>query len=393
MNELIPSLDHEFLAAVNAIQQPRTDHELKTFVVGHHDTDLRRWAQCVLEEHQKWLSLRRAEISERKLIRKIAWLKARGAGENPDIEPKRRADSLDDAETAEIDLEELRLASLGAARELVALDAIRLSFGRSYTREELNAAEPEYWTRRLTRQAIHDINASGRVGVGNQDAMRMAGMATPLGLDYVREVEQRMLSQSSPARILITVPTMSSREEVQANGLACLSGWSVPGTIEQRVFCVNGRPVDEAYNTAAEEALSNDATHLLCVEDDMQIPPGAFEQLWKRASELGPQAIVGGWYPQRRHPRTGTSIILRDGRRDYLTDDGELHEVLTVPQGFTLIPVPVFRQTPRPWFVTTGTMTQDSFFCQVARDAGYRSFCDTSIRCQHVDRNTKEVFA
>src|SRR5205085_10998931 len=38
------------------------------------------------------------------------------------------------------------------------------------------------------------------------------------------------------------------------------------------------------------------------------------------------------------------------------------------------------------------SLTQDSFFSQKARDAGYRLLCDTSVRSKHIDRNTGEVF-
>jgi hypothetical protein len=61
--------------------------------------------------------------------------------------------------------------------------------------------------------------------------------------------------------------------------------------------------------------------------------------------------------------------------------------------GCTLFPAEVFLQATHPWFATTEHLTQDSFFSQKARDAGWRLVCDTAIRCQHVDRVTQEVFA
>ena len=40
--------------AFNAIQQPRTSYVLERFVVGQHDTDTQRYAQCVLEMQIKY---------------------------------------------------------------------------------------------------------------------------------------------------------------------------------------------------------------------------------------------------------------------------------------------------------------------------------------------------
>jgi len=44
--------------------------------------------------------------------------------------------------------------------------------------------------------------------------------------------------------------------------------------------------------------------------------------------------------------------------------------------------------TEYPWFVTTTHLSQDSFFSQKAREAGWKLLCDTGIRCRHVDRDT-----
>ena len=88
-------------------------------------------------------------------------------------------------------------------------------------------------------------------------------------------------------------------------------------------------------------------------------------------------------------------IILNDGKRQTLDNpDGHagLVELYTAPMGCTLIKVDVFKKIEMPWFVTTGQLTQDSFFSQKARDAGYTLWCDTSIRCDHIDRDTGIVY-
>lgn len=393
MTDLIPQSDlAKFAESERAIQQARTPFELAHFVVGQHDAEPRAWAQCTLELGIKIRNLRRAQIGERKQIRQIDYLETIARGDTPDEEAKKRADAADDADLAKIDLEEQSLAVLGAFREAQALKALYDSFGRTYTRDELNAAEPDYWRRRLNRQAMHDTNAHGRIGVGNQDALRMAGMPVPGLPDYTREVERRFLADGK-VRILVAVPTLIPRAEVERDGLRCLEGWTLPGTVEQKLYVITGRPVAEAYTDAALTAMQDGADFVLCVEDDHMIPPGAFERLYDVQREAGPRACVGAWYPQKTEPRKGAAIVIRDGRREYLADDGAVHDVHTLPQGLTLIPTSIFRELPQPWFATTGSLTQDSFFSQLAREAGYRLLVDTSVRIKHVCRETGRVYA
>lgn len=378
-DELIRTCQASIAAAIYEIQQPRTPTEIAAFVVGQHDMPGRQWAQCTLEIQLKISALRRAQISERQLQRRIARLEARGTEA-----------ALDKAELLRIDLEDQSLAVLGAVRELQALYSLWQSM-KPYTRDELNAEEPEYWKRRLSRQAAQDIAAHGRVGVGNQDALRMFGEPTPGQQTYVGAVESRFL-EVGRMRVLVAVPTMMTAEQVRSDGLACLAGWELPGTVEYRVYVVNGRPVADAYTDAAIRALDDGAEFLLTVEDDHEIPAGTFERLMDLWRREGPRAIVGAWYPQRREIRTGAPIVIRAGRREFLDDDGSVHEVYGCPMGFTIIPTAIFNEVPQPWFVTTGCLTQDSFFSQLAREAGYKLLIDTAARIKHVCRETGRVY-
>lgn len=378
--EILSACARAIAPAVDAIQQPRTNFELQRFVIGQHDTEPRRYAQCVLELQIKIQGLRRAQIVRRQLVRRIQRL-----------ETKNTQTSNDAAALLRLDLEDHDHACLGATRELEALQFVFKSFPRQYTREELNEAEAEYWRARLLRQATQDLAATGRIGVGNQEALRQIGLPAGPSPEYVSAVERRFL-QNGDLKLVVIVPTLISRESIAADGLRCLNGWSVPGTIRSVIHVVDGRPVAAAYTAGVEWALSQGADFILCVEDDHLIPADAFDRLWNLYHSEGPRAVIGAWYPQKRRPRTGAPIVLRDGRREYLSDDGETHEVYVIPQGFTLVPARLFIELPQPWFATTECLTQDAFFSQLAREAGYRLLVDTAIRCQHVDRNTGEVF-
>lgn len=358
---------------------------MRHFVVGQHDAAGQQWAQCVLETQNRLMAVAAADCDV-----ELAELKLRK------LEKRATRKSRIKAKKMRIELRGIALARLGTIRGIGHLLKIKHDLesqhgGRGWTRAELDAEQPEYWQRRLDRQALLDINATGRVGVGNQDALRMVGRPIDPPMEHVAAVERRCL-EVGRNRILVAVPTMIDRETIKRDGLECLKGWEVPGTFERRVYVVQGKPVADAYNDAARKAIEDGADFLLCVEDDHRVSPGTFEKLWELHRTSGPRSIVGAWYPQKKEPRTGAAIAVRNGRREYLQDDGKIHEVYTVPQGFTLIPTAVFREMPQPWFATTNCITQDSFFSQLAREAGWKLYVDTALRIKHVCRDTGRTY-
>jgi hypothetical protein len=190
--QLIRVCEDELADAVMAIQQPRSDFQLKHFVVGQHDTEPRRWFQCVLQLQLNLQHLRRANVQQRMTRRKISTLRESG---NPD--------DLDEAELLLIDLDAHSLAVVGTIRETQALLAIYRSFPRSYSNAELNAAEEEYWQIRLLRQARHSLIATGRVAVGELDSLHQMG--SPVTAEIVRNLENEICSNlSSPQNLAVS---------------------------------------------------------------------------------------------------------------------------------------------------------------------------------------------
>jgi len=374
----------DLLKAFNEIQMARTPYMLEHFVVGQHLTREQQYAQCVCELQIKYDVIRRALLGREKLQIERAKLEREAMG----IEDSgdRRIKSIE-AEMKALDVEGQDRAMKGALREFTALYAIFKTFDKQYTREELNKAQHEYWPKRLTMQANQDILATGRVGVGNIDSLRMIGMSPTPELDHVRTVEQKFL-EIGDIKLLVCVPTEFKAEQ----GLPCLAELNIPTTIQVKYLNVHGRKVAEAYNYAAMEAAKDGADFMMTVEDDTFPPRDAFIKLLQHCQQ-NPKTIWGGWYLKKQEPPTGVPIVIRNGKRDFLDSDGGCHEVYTLPMGCTLFPMQVFLQTVHPWFVTTEHLTQDSFFSQLARDAGWRLMCDTSIRCRHVDRVTGKVYA
>lgn len=381
MNELT-TIDERVTEAVKAIeeleqsfleiQQPRTSYVIEKFVVGQHDTIEMQFSQCVLEIQIKVANLKRAKLGKRKIEIQIKELEDKGT----------EIDQID-ADLKRIDLQEQDLAVLGALRELEALYKIYQSFPKKYTRKEIDDAQENYWKLRLERQAQQDLQATGRIGVGNSEALRQINLTGTPKLDHIREVEKKYL-EVGDVKVLIVVPT---REK--AENLPVLEKLAIPSGVQIKYLNVFGRSTADAYNDAIQTALEDNADFLLTVEDDTFPPDDGFFKLLQRYREIGdPKVVLGGYYVKKQENREGVHIQIVGGKRQALTlcnKDVGVYEVYTIAQGFTLFPMECFLQTEYPWTVTTAHLTQDSFLSQKLRDKGFKLLVDGDIKCRHLD--------
>ena len=373
--DLVKELEESFLE----IQMPRSAYTIEKFVVGQHDTIEMQFAQCVLEIQIKVDNLRRAKLNRRKLEIKIEEYESKGT----------ELDQIE-ADLVRIDLQEQDRAVLGALREFEALYKIYQSFPKKFTRQEIDAAQPEYWKLRLERQAQQDLQSTGRIGVGNNEALRQIGLTGTPQLDHIREVEKKYL-EVGDVKVLICVPTREKAEK-----LPVLDNLTIPSGVQVKFLNVYGRSTADAYNEAIQTALNDGADFLLTVEDDTFPPPDAFQKVISRYREIGdPKVVLGGYYVKKTPYPEGVHIQIVAGKRQALTlpqSDNGLHEVYTIAQGFTLFPMECFLQTEYPWTVTTPHLTQDSFLSQKLREKGFRLLVDANIRCKHVDVTTGQVY-
>lgn len=373
-------LPSSLLEDFDAIQMARPPETLRRFVVGAQSIDhpAQGWAQCVLELSIKYNAIRRAEIQAQIIALDMEEELAKDT-------PRGRLE----AAKRTIDLEEQNAAQLGAEREFASLYAIYQEFPQRYTREQLDAAQVEYWQNRIGRQAQQDQESRQTgIGAGNLEAMRELGLSSATNLKEIAAVEQRYLEAGKQRLLIVTLVADADQPESVP---ALQRAWEIPTTVERRLHCIHGMTIDAGYTEAVMTAVREGATHLMCVEDDTFPPLDAIERLLAHNVD-----IVGGWYPKRQPgPRVGVPIVIRDGTRQTF-DDPEaftgLVEVHTIPMGCTLIRVDVFTRVPMPWFVTTGQLSQDSFFSQRAREAGYTLWCDPTLRCVHTDRTTGVEF-
>jgi hypothetical protein len=161
--------------AIAEVQQPRSRFQLDSFVLGQHATEEMKYYQTVIELQDCIYKYKLAQVSVKKSELKIARLRS-------------TSDELDELKAQEIELglDQTKFAMLGAEREMKHLIEIWNTFKKKYTREEIEAAQPNYWQARLTNNARAMLMGGSSVNAAHIEAMEQAGVLD----SFVAEVEK-----------------------------------------------------------------------------------------------------------------------------------------------------------------------------------------------------------
>lgn len=130
----------EIVSTFAEVHQPRSAFQIEKFVINAHDTDEMRYVQCITEIQSLYYTIKRVALEIKKSQIEIDRLRSTG-------------DPVDeiDAQIKELGIEETRVVGVGAFRELKVLLDIKESLPK-FTRKEIEAAQPEYWNKRLHKQ-------------------------------------------------------------------------------------------------------------------------------------------------------------------------------------------------------------------------------------------------
>jgi hypothetical protein len=164
----------EIKNAISEVQQPRSRFQLERFVIGQHSTREMQYYQVVIELQDMLYKYERAKLAVKKAEAKIKKLRASG-------------DAVDEirAQEHELGLEQTRIAMIGAQREIAHLVDIYNSFEIKFSREQIEAAQPDYWRARLTDNAKAMLMSGSTINSAHIEAMEQAGVLD----DFVQEVE------------------------------------------------------------------------------------------------------------------------------------------------------------------------------------------------------------
>lgn len=157
-----------------------------------------------------------------------------------------------------------------------------------------------------------------------------------------------------------------------------------------------GFTVPDARNFIVNKAINEEFDYIFFVDDDVLIPKNALVQLIHHKAD-----IVGGFYYRKYYPLESVGMHVNEDDcpvpiEGYKIGD-IIHNTLVLPSGITLIKTDVFKNMDSPCYRTCTinnrpTITEDTYFCQKARDLNYDIITDTGIQGVHVDKKGGYLF-
>lgn len=187
-------------------------------------------------------------------------------------------------------------------------------------------------------------------------------------------------------RILVAIPT---NKNIEAETYKSLWDLEVPEGYELDFQYFYGYQVDQIRNLIAEWGKGYD--YVLSVDSDIVVPKFALKNMLAANKD-----IISGLYIQRI-PNTHTLEIygLTQGGGCsnipyHLVRNRGIVEIAACGMGICLINSRVLRSLDYPHFFYQSalkhddTVSEDVYFCQKARKAGFKVWADTSIQCRHI---------
>jgi len=198
-------------------------------------------------------------------------------------------------------------------------------------------------------------------------------------------------------KILVCSPHRLPTDKIIMNMWAL----QTPAAFDCQLWEPHGMSVAEARTSSIKKAIAEGYQFIQWIDDDMILPRNALVQLISHVAD-----IVGGFYYRKYEP------IESCGMHEYVINNemvprpikdfkiGEvIHHTLVLPSGCTLLNLDIFKneKMEEPWYRTvtiTGApaITEDTYFCQKARLAGYDVLTDTGVQCIHVDLASNRIF-
>lgn len=419
------------------LTRSRNPFELRYFVIGKHEDRVQQYKQAVIEMEAKYNALRESYFKKAETQIDREELSEKLDAETSDHERRRLEIKL-----ARLDFEEKQgdQAMLGGVKEI--LDFLTIIEGEyadllDMTEEQLLLTEGEYWKTRFAKQVHIDLMTVGKITAGNLCALEQMPKDTQrevLKLAMVRdnEVNQLFLEAESEGKKLLaesrTQPAMLNA--VSSELPVKLRKDAPPGYPEDKIMeidrceiviatmhrpgeehlgvpqlyiptgknysvlqrmCPSAEQIGEYRNKLILDALSIGATHILFVDDDLEVDADALQRLY--AHDLD---VVGGWYPKKTPVvESATITATPDGksRMPVPKDATGLVQIKgSLSAGLTLIKTRVFDKIKYPWFLTTTRGTEDTYFCDRLNEAGIDYWLDADVKATHVDRATGKKY-
>jgi len=174
---------------------------------------------------------------------------------------------------------------------------------------------------------------------------------------------------------------------------------------------IKGMQTGDARQKICEEAIDIGAKYVWFIDDDTQVPPDAACYLIGTMKQAADDVIaVGGIYFSKGDPSEPIVYLDSVGQgAHWKWKRGDVFECSAIGTGCLLVNLELIQKLEKPWFKdlfhetkgwemsnkTEGAklnMTDDLYFCEKARAAGYKILADAHVICSHWDLRTGRVF-
>jgi hypothetical protein len=174
---------------------------------------------------------------------------------------------------------------------------------------------------------------------------------------------------------------------------------------------VQDEEVGEARNKIVDWAIEHKSTYVMFLDDDVILPPFGIQRLGYTLDTRGPSlypdskiAVCAGIYMSKEELTTPV-VYKRNGHGgSWDWKVGEVFDVESVGTGCMLIHTEVFKHLEKPYFKTVeeyvevngqlgcNKITDDIYFCQKVKAAGFSILAHGGVLCGHYDTKTGKTY-
>lgn len=186
--------------------------------------------------------------------------------------------------------------------------------------------------------------------------------------------------EKKEVKIIIGMPCEDIMHTSTAHAIGCAIIGD-PTIVDFLIY--KGCDIVSARTWLVKEAMRLGATHLMFIDSDMMFPPDGIRKLLAHGKD-----IVGVEYNKRKFPLESVTQPLEK------RSESTLYKGRVLGTGFMLINLSMFTSTFKPlglpWFNfgrdSQGALVlgEDAWFVNTARDAGYDSWIDPTIKVRHI---------
>lgn len=159
---------------------------------------------------------------------------------------------------------------------------------------------------------------------------------------------------------------------------------SVQGNNKTLDFTGDYNFIGPARDAIVRKAQTVKSKYLFFIDDDVEIPPYAFNLLYRALKQYPQAKVCAGIYRQKNNPPIPVVWDLDGDDIEDWEPRNSIFECSAIGAGCMLIDTSVFQKLPSPWFYPTPQgLNDDKLFCNKIRKLGYKVLAHGGVLCTH----------